>query len=369
MNHLLYEYSLCSALSLMLFFGAYFLLGKTPDRDIFDNYRRSRRIMGTALLVLSANYLVHVLYGIRFRNHYAAILMNLSTYCLCYWLFSSALTTLLQNTYLTCRRFTIHLLIWLLYTAMSATVLLAIPKGTLQTIGIFVLAAGLFAYGFYLARRLILTYRRTVRLFDDTCSDDVAAYIRWLSVFTYWAAIFGIGCGLLTFLPDDYILLWILSSIPFYIYLFCSYQNYLLFYERVEQVLEKSTPLTAGEEDQETEEDDDYENIAYRLADWMKAKGYTRPGITIEDLSNLLDTNRTYLSRYIKETYHASFRDWMTGLRLTQAQHFMLEYPEWTMKQICEISGFQSLSHFTRVFTEKTGCSPAKWRKQQGENE
>lgn len=101
----------------------------------------------------------------------------------------------------------------------------------------------LVAYGLVLARRLILSYRRAVRLFDDTRSDDVGAYIRWMSVFTYWAVIFGVGCGLLTFLPDEYIYIWILSSVPFYIFLYYSYMNYLLFYEQVEQAFESEMPL------------------------------------------------------------------------------------------------------------------------------
>lgn len=73
--------------------------------------------------------------------------------------------------------------------------------------------------------------------FDDTHTDDIGAYIKWLSVFTYWAPLFGIGCGLLTFLPDEYVYIWILSSIPFYVYLYCCYQNYLLFYEQVENAM------------------------------------------------------------------------------------------------------------------------------------
>lgn len=81
------------------------------------------------------------------------------------------------------------------------------------------MAAWLVCYGIRLARRLIRAYRRAVRLFADTHSDDIGAYIRWLSIFTYWAVIFGVGCGLLTFLPDRYVFVWILSSVPFYIYL------------------------------------------------------------------------------------------------------------------------------------------------------
>ena len=109
MNLPLYEYSLCVALPLMIFFSAYFLLAPTPDKAIFANYLRSRRIMDCALLLLAANYAVHFFFEIRFRDVHAAILMNLSTYFLCYWLFSSALTTLLNRFYITRRRLRFHL--------------------------------------------------------------------------------------------------------------------------------------------------------------------------------------------------------------------------------------------------------------------
>ena len=100
MNYTIYDYSLFIALPLMLFFGFYFLLAKIPEKVIFGNYLRSRRIMGIALLLLAANYSMHFFFGIRFNNANAAILMNLSTYFLCYWLFSSALTTLLDRFYI-----------------------------------------------------------------------------------------------------------------------------------------------------------------------------------------------------------------------------------------------------------------------------
>ena len=70
------------------------------------------------------------------------------------------------------------------------------------------------------------------------------AYIRWLSIFTYWAVIFGVGCGLLTFLPDRYVYIWVLSSIPFYVYLYCCYQNYMLFYETVESAIQEEHGMT-----------------------------------------------------------------------------------------------------------------------------
>ena len=368
MNIPLYEYSLWTALPLMIFFGAYFLLARTPDKAIFDNYLRSRRIMGCALLLLSANYAVHLFTEIRLRDIDAAILMNLSTYFLCYWLFSSALTTLLDRFYVTRRRMATHLAQWLLFTLAAGIILKWLPEGTTQKIGLLAMAAWLVCYGLTLARRLIKAYRRAVRLFDDTLSDDIAAYIRWLSIFTYWAVIFGVGCGLLTFLPDRYIFLWVLSSIPFYVYLFCSYMNYLLFYEQVERALEADT-LTEPAAADDTPEPaaamptSIRADIAARLEEWIAADGYTRPGLTITDVANDLLTNRTYLSGYINTTYDTTFREWITRLRIEYAKRLLLGSPELTVQDVSERSGFQSTSHFIRIFKERTACPPAKWRK------
>ena len=372
MNIPLYEYSLWTALPLMVFFGAYFLLARTPDKAIFDNYLRSRRIMGCALLLLSANYAVHLFTEIRLRDIDAAILMNLSTYFLCYWLFSSALTTLLDRFYVTRRRMATHLAQWLLFTLAAGIILKWLPEGTTQKIGLLAMAAWLVCYGLTLARRLIKAYRRAVRLFDDTLSDDIAAYIRWLSIFTYWAVIFGVGCGLLTFLPDRYIFLWVFSSIPFYVYLFCSYMNYLLFYEQVERALEADT-LTEPVATDDTPEPaaamstSIRADIAARLEEWIAADKYTRPGLTITDVANDLLTNRTYLSGYINTTYDTTFREWITRLRIEYAKRLLLGSPELTVQDVSERSGFQSTSHFIRIFKERTACPPAKWRKSVSE--
>lgn len=378
MNLPLYEYSLCIALPLMIFFGAYFLLAPTPDKAIFANYLRSRRIMGAALLLLAANYAVHFFFEVRIRDVHAAILMNLSTYFLCYWLFSSALTTLLDRFYITRRRLRFHLLAWVLFTLLSGVILLGLSEGAAQRAGLTVMAAWLVGYGLWLARRLIRAYRRAVRLFDDTHSDDIGAYIRWMSVFTWWAVIFGVGCGLLTFLPDRYVFLWILSSVPFYIYLYCSYMNYLLLYERVEQALEEEIPAeeeAAAETPSDSDGPDDmpdrearslHTDLAVRLTGWIAADGYLRPGLTIRELADTLHTNRTYLSEYIKATGNGSFRDWITDLRMECAKRHMLRHPELNITEIAEAAGFVSPSHFTRMFKAREGASPSNWRKTQG---
>ena len=368
----IYSFSLCAALPLMLFFGFYFLFAKTPEKKIFKNYLRSRQIMGIAMLLLSANYSVHFFFGIRFKNADSAILMNMSTYFLCYSLFSSALIMLLDRFYITKRRVWTHIILWIIFSTLSGVVLFLLPSGIMQKISLFALAVWLIVFGVVLARRVIIAYRRAIRIFNETQADDIGAYIEWLSIFTYWAVIFGVGCGLLTFLPDKYVFIWILSSIPFYSYLFYSYQNYLLFYEQVENAFEQDIQseeellTNSGTEPEMVSEEEipvSYTGIIEKVDNWIKTDGYVKQGLTIKELSEILHTNRTYLSAYIKTTYKMTFREWITGLRLEYAKNILKEHPEINIQKLAESSGFLSRSNFIKSFTEKEGCTPGKWKK------
>ena len=372
MEPTIYNFSLCTALPLMLFFGFYFLFAKTPEKKIFKNYLRSRQIMGIAMLLLSANYSVHFFFGIRFKNADSAILMNMSTYFLCYSLFSSALIMLLDRFYITKRRVWTHIILWIIFSTLSGVVLFLLPSGIMQKFSLFALAVWLVVFGVVLARRVIIAYRRAIRIFNETQADDIGAYIEWLSIFTYWALIFGVGCGLLTFLPDEYVFIWILSSIPFYSYLFYSYQNYLLFYEQVENAFEQDIQseeelLTNSETEHEIVSEKEvpksYTEFIERVDNWIKTDGYVQQGLTIKELSEILYTNRTYLSAYIKTTYKMTFREWITSLRLEYAKNILKEHPEINIQKLAESSGFLSRSNFIKLFSEKEGCTPAKWKK------
>ena len=372
----IYSFSLCTALPLMLFFGFYFLFAKTPEKKIFKNYLRSRQIMGIAMLLLSANYSVHFFFGIRFKNADSAILMNMSTYFLCYSLFSSALIMLLDRFYITKRRVWTHIILWIIFSTLSGVVLFLLPSGIMQKFSLFALAAWLVVFGVVLARRVIIAYRRAIRIFNETQADDIGAYIEWLSIFTYWALIFGVGCGLLTFLPDEYVFIWILSSIPFYSYLFYSYQNYLLFYEQVENAFEQDIQseeelLTNSETEHEIVSEKEvpksYTEFIERVDNWIKTDGYVQQGLTIKELSEILYTNRTYLSAYIKTTYKMTFREWITCLRLEYAKNILKEHPEINIQKLAESSGFLSQSNFIKLFSEKEGCTPGKWKKSNRE--
>lgn len=313
--------------------------------------------MGVALLLLAVNYSMHFFFEIRYLNPNAAILMNLTTYFLCYWLFSSALTSLLNRFYITRKRFGIHIGMWISFSLLSGIVLFILPEGMVQKVGLIAMAIWLIIYGLVLSRRLLLAYKKAVTILNNSFSDDIGTYIHWMSVFTYWAIIFGVGCGALTFLPDKYIFIWILSSVPFYIYLYICYQNYLLFYEQVENAMENEMPsenealYNPEQEDGNTHElpGNSTEIIGKRINAWINMDKYVHPGLTITELSKELHTNRTYLSTYINTEYNMSFRNWITELRMEYAKRKIIQHPEKTIVEIAGISGFLSMSHFIKT--------------------
>lgn len=107
--------------------------------------------------------------------------------------------------------------------------------------------------------------------------------------------------------------------------------NYLLFYEQVEQVFESEMPsegdvsaIAIGEMQALPPS---FSDIAERLAVWIEEKGYLKLGLTLKELSEILKTNRTYLSSYIKLVYQLSFREWISSLRLEYAKTMLKKCP------------------------------------------
>lgn len=373
----IYHYSLCVSLTLLLFFSFRFLFGKLPDKQIFRQYRISRMLMGIALLDLAANYSVHLFLTPRLAAPINAILMNLCTYWLAVWLFGSALMMLLDKRYVTRKRFIRHIAGWMAYCLVVLILWCYVPSNLLNSIVPILLAVAFCVYAVGVAHKVFATFRKATRKLDNYYSDDAAVYIRWMSVFTYWAIVFGVGQGIFTFVPDRYVYLWIISAIPFYIYLYVSYANYLLMYEHVadaintyedkeeydiENVVENrdrdnGQTISSTTRISKQQEEMLKSNIQKRIDD----KEFTNGGLTIEDIARQTASNRTYVSHFVNTHYGMSFREWINYLRLQYAKDIMLKSPDKSVAEIAIESGYLSTSYFSRIFKETEGLTPGRW--------
>jgi AraC-like DNA-binding protein len=101
-----------------------------------------------------------------------------------------------------------------------------------------------------------------------------------------------------------------------------------------------------------------------RIEEWVATKGFTEKGITINVLVSKLYTNRYYLSTYINTYKKKNFREWINELRVEEAKHLLLEYPNMNINEIASRVGFATQSHFGQQFRTSAGLSPQNYRKQ-----
>jgi len=93
---------------------------------------------------------------------------------------------------------------------------------------------------------------------------------------------------------------------------------------------------------------------------------YLNKNLTLQDLAQALNTNRTYVSNYISQVMGLNFYDYINQLRITQkALPMIQQHPEFTLEYIATESGFKSISTFRRAFRKLLGVSPSQYRRDQ----
>jgi AraC-like DNA-binding protein len=87
-------------------------------------------------------------------------------------------------------------------------------------------------------------------------------------------------------------------------------------------------------------------------------KIYKNHELKITDVSQLLGTNRTYVSELINDKFSCSFVEFVNKYRLDEAKMLLNENPEASIQDVAEQAGFGSTGTFIRVFKNRKGLLP-----------
>lgn len=127
------------------------------------------------------------------------------------------------------------------------------------------------------------------------------------------------------------------------------------------------------EENTDLNSDHYNENLKNRLLNDLKElleKGeiFKQNDLRITDVSNKLNTNRTYISKIVNEDLKTNFSDLINNYRIEYAKKLLTNTDNESLglSQIGELSGFKSDSSFYRIFKNKEGVSPGDFRKKNG---
>lgn len=106
----------------------------------------------------------------------------------------------------------------------------------------------------------------------------------------------------------------------------------------------------------------DEESLKIRFEDLIVTEQlFLRQGIRVSDIASMLETNRTYISRLVNNTYNMSFSDYINTLRIDYAKQYLLHDRNAKQSDIAAACGFPNASAFNNVFKKITGVTPKIW--------
>lgn len=227
---------------------------------------------------------------------------------------------------------------------------------------IYYVVSFLVIFGLYIT---IIGYRHSVSYMNyirNYYSNIDEINISWLrKVFLLAAA--SLLVWLFTALTENY-----LADCLYYIISISIWQMVVCHCRNLKQVNPEETVEIIEEERNGEEEPKNDEERKFPFAGTLEEmieneRLYLQPSLALDDLAKRLNTNRTYLSSYFSKVISKSFYDYINELRIKQKSIPMLEeHPDYTLEQVAQESGFNSLSTFRRAFRKITGMTPGEYR-------
>ncbi len=329
------------------------MFGKMPNKERMENYVRARRIVGVAVFIWGSHMLLHWCFKFRETNPEMASSINFISYYCGSNLFGWSLISLLNHKYLSKKRVKTDII---KITAYSAFILcnLIFFSGQIASILLHIAAAYFVIDITMLCRRFFVSYSKAKKQVESYYSEDINSFIQWLNNCTYCIIIAGLIGAAMAFAPIWCNTIYTLFGVLIFLYVFISFQNYLMYYEYVDAAIKvKDDP----EIDLHNCKKEKYAIIKEQIDIWIDQKGYLINEINIEDLARKFGTNRTYLSTYINEMYKCNFRQFILSMRIEEAKKILSENTK-NISEVSEAVGFSTPSHFSRSFKNIVGCSP-----------
>lgn len=91
---------------------------------------------------------------------------------------------------------------------------------------------------------------------------------------------------------------------------------------------------------------------------------YLQCGICIDDVAELMGTNRSYVTRLMRAEYDQSFAEYVSNARIIYSKKLLLT-SSMTLEEIANAVGFSSAAVYCRVFRRITNTTPSAWRNEQ----
>lgn len=350
------------------------LLPGKITRDRVAN--RSRWLIASAMGILGIQFLVQYIFGFRERGIVQAVMVNISFFIPCSWLFSLGVLNIQRRGQIDGFNLWGGVPTWLLTMTILVIAILT-DNHPVMAESSRLLWAEFAASAIYSIMQVYYSYlhlKEIVRM--ESALDNYYDYsqkrmLSWMRLSTISLSMMAIFVPILIFSHGWILRIYCGFSFVTIFATWFSFSRYVISSEW-KHVIEAEQSET--EEQQETSQaqapdrhplsEEARARSEKAVQKWISAKGYLRQGITSPEAAKEMQLPRYLLTAWVQKAGYSSFSNWLTILRIDCAKELLREHPTWTNETIADHCGI-SRTHFHRVFKESVGLSPAEFQEQQ----
>lgn len=210
-------------------------------------------------------------------------------------------------------------------------------------------------------RKLVLRYNERVANFYSNLESKTIIWVKYL-LYSYVAtSTMSIAVNLIgrNYFAESLILLLIPSLIFSTLLFFIGLLGYMQNHTVVDLVKDEGFQSFIDQKKLNTSQ---LQNKLLELFELEKA--YRKPELKITEVSQLLGTNRSYVSSLINNEFSCSFNEFVNSYRITEAKKILEKDSKetYSLNYIAESVGFGSVGTLIRVFKDIEGTTPGKYR-------
>lgn len=90
-------------------------------------------------------------------------------------------------------------------------------------------------------------------------------------------------------------------------------------------------------------------------------QAFLQPRLSLDDVAEQLNSNKTYISKLVNNSYNLGFPELINTLRIDYAEQYIINHREAKQEEIATSCGFLSASSFNTIFKKVTGMTPKVW--------
>ena len=362
-----FYYILTFAISFTVTILGVMLLGLhiAPGKEL-DNLRFSRNYLAISYFVLGISGFVSFLSQQETENEslLASCTLIIASYQAL--LFTYTILALIQPLYIKRKQIFIQLGI---ITIIGFLLLFALNFASQSLYRIFlyiVVVMYIFQISYYIYVFRI-KYKLCLKSLEEYYDEDERIRLRWVNFSFYGALIIGILALASLFVNLYFYILFSILYTAYYAYMVSRFYNYQIDFnfaipiinqneKRREEISDNSNPQYETEKIQK---------FSFILGEWVKEKKFTQKDISVNEIAQSLDVNRSFLQYYFRTYMQTDFRTWRSELRVREAQSIFKENPDISLEKVREQVGFNHRANFHQQFQKITGLTPSQYKQQQ----